>query len=96
MVTIQKLTNDTNIPVDSKVTRVDAYLSKAIIKTHSGKRLDDLGCDYLISYFDDPKITIPSRIMDIAASKGISDSLKRLHKAALAVKTYGNDNKGMD
>lgn len=82
MILIQKVTDETDIPKDPKIMRVDTYLSKLIIKPH-GEDYDQKGCDYLLSYYDDPKMMLPTRVMDLAASKGIADSVKRMHKAAL-------------
>ena len=83
-VAVQRTTSETDIPIDPKVTRVDAFMSKTIVKAYPGKRIDEPGCHYLIVYFDDPKMTVPARVLDLAAAKGATDSLKRMHKAAVS------------
>jgi len=84
MILFQEATDKSNIPQDPKVMRVDTYLSKAIIKPHS-EDFDKEGCDYLLSYYDDPRMRLPNRMIDIAASKGITDSMDKLQKAALGL-----------
>ena len=87
MVLLQKATQDTNIPTDASIMRVDTYVSRAIIKPHTDD-FDELGCDYMLSYYDDPKMSLPTRMMDLAASRGIQDSTKRMHQATLGLKNY--------
>jgi len=86
----QQVTDEMNIPNDSKVMRVDTYLSRLLIKSHSDDN-DEKGCDYLLTYYDDPKMSLPTRIMDLATSRGISDSVKRMHQATVGLKKYNND-----
>jgi len=95
MILLQKVSDKTDIPPDPKVMRVDTYLSKAIIKPHTGS-FDEKGCDYLLTYYDDPKMMLPSRVMDLAASRGISESTKRMHTASLGLRKYNNNGNDED
>lgn len=81
MILYQQATDKTNIPQDPKVTRIDTYLSKIIIKPHS-EDFNQTGCDFLLSYYDNPKMMLPTRVIDLAASRGIADSVNRMYKAA--------------
>jgi len=84
MVLYQQATDETNIPVDQSIQRVETYLSKIIIKPHQ-EDFNVNGCDFVLTYFDDPKMMLPRRILDMAASKGIKDSVDRMHQAALGL-----------
>jgi len=91
MILYQQATDKTNIPNTPKITRVDKYLSKIIIKPHS-EDFDQNGCDFILSYYDDPKMILPTRIIDMASSRGIADSVNRMHKAALELETDAEGN----
>lgn len=85
LILYQQATDETNIHQEKGIHRVDTYVSKIIIKPHSDD-FDNEGCDFLLTYYDDPKMMLPTRIIDMAASKGISDSIERMHQAALGLK----------
>lgn len=81
MLLYSKATDNTDIPNDKQVERVETYVSKLIIKPH--QEFDKNGCDFLLTYYDDPKMMLPQRVLDVAASKGISQSMLRMYRAAV-------------
>ena len=48
--------------------RVNDYFSDMVIKSHS--RIDELGMDFELTYFDNPKTNLPSSCTNWVASTG--------------------------
>jgi len=90
MVILQRSTDDINIPKNSSFTRVGSYESRTIIKPHNDD-FDEKGCDYLITCYEDPDISVPSWIMDFVVAKGIALSVVRMQNAALRLEAYQSD-----
>ncbi|XP_065649074.1 uncharacterized protein LOC100208182 isoform X2 [Hydra vulgaris] len=83
MILCQSATDKSSIPYSNGVERVDIYDSKMIIKPHKSD-FNENGCDFLLTYYDDPKIKfVPERVMDMAASRGICESTSQMYNAAL-------------
>lgn len=93
MVLYSKATDNTDIPKDKKVERVDTYVSKLIIKAHD--EFHKNGCDFLLTYYDDPKMMLPRSVLDLAASRGITDSMSRMYSAASLIELSNDEKKAI-
>lgn len=57
-----------DIPDTGRCVRVSDYFSKMVIKSHS--RVDELGLDFDLTYFDDAKTSLPSSCVNWVAYTG--------------------------
>ena len=66
---------------NGKHVRVTDYESSMVIRPH--RSFDQLGFDYYLTYYDDPKAYIPMSAYNWIASSGLPGFVENLHKAAL-------------
>ena len=64
--------------------RVTKYKSNMIIVSHT-KDFHQVGLDFYLNYYDDPKARIPNMAYKWMATSGLPDWLNKLHKAAKRV-----------
>jgi hypothetical protein len=64
-----------------KHVRVTEYESQMVIRPH--RSFEQLGFDYYLTYYDDPKAYIPMSAYNWIASSGLPGFVENLHKAAL-------------
>ena len=64
--------------------RVTKYKSNMIIVSHT-KDFHEVGLDFYLNYYDDPKARIPNMAYKWMATSGLPDWLEKLHKAAKGV-----------
>ncbi|ESO12824.1 hypothetical protein HELRODRAFT_105555 [Helobdella robusta] len=69
------------VPDNTNHVRVTEYTSKMVIRPHTS--FDENGFDYVLTYFDDPKSSIPKVAQCWMANSGIPDFVDKLHDAAL-------------
>lgn len=80
MVLVSKSTNHPSCPEEQEHVRVTDYRSEMVIAPH--RNFTENGFDFVLTYFDDPKATIPSYCMNVITCSGIPDFIKTLYVAA--------------
>lgn len=72
---------DQNGKTGGKHVRVTDYESQMVIRPH--RSFEELGFDYYLTYYDDPKAYIPMSAYNWIASSGLPGFVDNLHTAAL-------------
>ncbi|CAH1784595.1 unnamed protein product [Owenia fusiformis] len=80
MVIVNQATDHPSYPETNSYVRVHRYFSKIVIKPHT--TFDENGFDYVMTYSDDPKTSLPSITYNWMASTGVPDYVDKLHSAA--------------
>ncbi|KAG1685481.1 StAR-related lipid transfer protein 7, mitochondrial [Nymphon striatum] len=65
---------------NAKSVSVEKYKSQLVIRPH--KSFNDVGFDYVLTYFDDPQAVFPSIAYNWIASSGVPEFVETLHNAA--------------
>lgn len=80
MVLISRATTHPLCPDNDDYVRVPSYNSTMVILPHSG--FDEVGFDFVLSYFDDPKTNFPSYCMNVLTSTNLPTFISTMHNAA--------------
>lgn len=83
MVLVSRAIDHPACPVSNNYVRVQKYFSQMVIRPH--RHFDDVGFDYVLTYFDDPEAAFPSPAYNWMASTGVPDFVEKLHNAARAL-----------
>ncbi|EDO46303.1 predicted protein, partial [Nematostella vectensis] len=83
MVLMSKATSHPKCPENNTHVRVTDYGSQMVILPH--RTFDENGMDFVLSYYDNPKVTIPNVCTSYATSAGIPNFINKLHLAAKKV-----------
>ncbi|XP_012252654.2 stAR-related lipid transfer protein 7, mitochondrial [Athalia rosae] len=79
IIIVSKGTEHPNAPLRPDTHRVTAYWSYMVIKPYT--KFDEPGIEFVLTYFDDPGVNIPSAVTTWVAMSGVPDFLCRMRKA---------------
>eukprot|EP00794_Sanderia_malayensis_P005173 gene5173-5825_t len=79
-VLVSRATEHPNYPESKDLVRVKTYESQMAIRPYT--EFEKNGVEFVLVYCDDPQTYLPSYLIDMITSSGISEMMSRLHKAA--------------
>jgi len=85
IVLISRATSHPKYPEGDEHVRVKEYASHMVIRPH--RTFDENGMDFVLSSYDNPRMTIPAVCMNYASASGIPDYINTLHSAARKIQT---------
>ncbi|XP_034940585.1 stAR-related lipid transfer protein 7, mitochondrial-like isoform X2 [Chelonus insularis] len=86
VVIANKNTNHPNAPNRPDTYRVTSYWSYTVIK--ASEDFNKPGIQFVLTYFEDPGVNIPTAVTTWVAASGLPDFLCRMRQAAKEYKTY--------
>lgn len=81
IVIVNKSTNHPKYPTDPSKQRVEEYWSNMVIRPKT--TMSKPGLEFVLTYFDNPGLSIPKSITTWVAQRQMPDFLEKLHQATL-------------
>jgi len=86
-VVVSRSTDHPEYPESDDFVRVDTYESKMAIKPF--KEFDQNGMEFVLMYSEDPQTMLPSYLLDMLSTSGITEMMSKLHKASKELEKNG-------